>query len=561
MKVADLFAALSMKINRQSLAMAMAELKRFAGAVGGPLKRALTPQHFGRDLRNYAKLGALGAGYALVQAGKNALAFEESLVGLRVASQHTVGSLEDVKKRVLEVSNSTGVAKETVTAIARQFVQVTGDGKGAMQMLERLTRSMVAAEAPAEDIATAAAAMSQQLGLAPDQMEKAFSIVSTAGKLGKVELKDFAGMFASTGALYKQFGDSQSLRGLSAISSALQFVAQDFGTPDEAAHGLQQMMGTLIAQAGKLKKVGVDIYEKDPKTGAERLKALSQIVSEIKDKNFNASELADAIGRRKEAGLALRALMRNRDAWFAMAKQIEAANNITEDYEEQQTSSAAKARKAWTQTKNAIEAAFTPERIEIIARAVSYLARIVGGLFNILVKVGEFLGELAAKIYESWMAVADAINAAIEKVKEFFSGMGEAEKRHASINAEASRLMRQGVDPAEAYARAQKKYGNKADQLEAGEKMKLLSHLKKNRAEADLLEGTGAKLDPDYYEGAYFATPTAPAAKTVDQYTYDVGGVQINLTTSAGDPKVIAEFVKRAFETETRKATAAHGGR
>lgn len=400
MMVQELFSRLRLKVDRGSFAQGKGELGRFekqARTFGSKLKKSL-------NVGNLAKVaGIYSVGRGLQSAAKDALAFDAALTDIGIASKDSVGPLDELREKVLSVSNETGVAKEEVLALARQFVSVTGDGEGAVKAMDTFAKVMVATTSPAEDVATAAAALNQQLGLTPDQMERAFSIISEAGKRGKVELKDFAGLFATTGANFKQFADSQSVRGLTSVSSALQFVAQNFGSSSEAANGLNSLMQTLPNRAAELKKhAGVDVFNVD-ENGVKTLKSFSEIVFDIGNSKMATDPeiMSKALGQRKEAKLALSALLDNRDAWFSMARGIEHADNISEDSFRRLNSSAGKMQKRLNAMRNRIADAFSPERIDAMVTAIEKLTDALG-----------FVVDHAKEILATWIAIKAAMLAA-----------------------------------------------------------------------------------------------------------------------------------------------------
>src|SRR5262245_15920561 len=198
MTIAELFVTLGIKAD----AKAIAEIDRFLRKSEKKADLFLDRwnKKAGKFLGGAIKTGLLAAGAGLaavfVDGAKDALAFEKGLTRLDISSRGAMGSMRDVKNQILTVSRETGVAKEEILAGATAFVNLTGDGKAAKDSLMTFARVAQASGASMDDISAAAAAMNQNLKVNPAEFEKAFSILIRGGKLGAVELKDFAGLLA-----------------------------------------------------------------------------------------------------------------------------------------------------------------------------------------------------------------------------------------------------------------------------------------------------------------------------------------------------------------------------
>lgn len=604
MIIQELFTRLGVKVDRGSFKRAKDELAGLEGAVrgadgrlrdakgrflsegtagGGKKNRGgFTLGNFGlgkfsSELKNYA------AGYLGFQAARtvvnDVLDFDAALTDTIISSQHTVGSLGELRERILEVSNSTGIAKEQVLGLAHEFIVVTGDGKAAMESLEQFTRVAFASGAATEDVARTAGALSQQLNISSQDMESAFSIISEAGKRGKVELRDFATLFASTGATFKQFSGSQSREGLASVASSLQFVAQNFGTASEAATGLNQLMLNLtkLSTVNKMAAAGVQIYEVDA-NGVERLRSFSDIVADIA-----ASPLADkttllqeALGGRANAYLALKALIDNKDAWLSMTGAIKDANSITKDFDERQQSSSAKARRAFNRLKNDIAEAFTPDRVQklvkIIEKMVDVLGFVIDHLKEILltwgaIKVAQLASAQAAAAAAAANAAAGAGGAA--GAAGGASGAGTAAGA-AGGAAAASKLS--WVMPALAAGIGGFAVGSwfdKATNLSGllsgttGSEGKNAAWFEQQRARliSKTLSDMEAKAAADKLkqEAVYrqvYGNPNGPEKPTT---VNNWGGIVVN--SNASDPKEVAKHVKAEIDNHVRQAAAAAGVR
>ncbi len=571
MKVADLYAGLSLKLDHRSFHEARKQFTDLAKdyANGSVFQRRTMGSRvkgfLGRDisegLRSVRRMALVAggatavAGYAFGKAAKDALQFDDALHDFQISSDGSTIKLGELRAATIRASNATGLAKEDVLAMARQYVGVTGDADGAVKAMGQFARVAIASRAPVEDVATAAASLKQQLNIQPEQMEKAFSVLSTAGKLGKVELKDFAGLFASVGANFKQFAGSQSIKGLTEVSASLQFAAQNFGTPSEAATGLQQLMGTLIHSAEKLHKVGVDIYEKDPATGEEHLKNFSEIVGLIADnpKLKNKTLLSHVLGGRKEAKMALEALMSNRHEVAKMAHELEGADNIGKDFNARQKTGAAQIKKAWNEVKNSIFEAFTPERIEAFTTFLKAAIDVASKLVDTLMHVPGYMEFLAG---EGKVANADAQDA----FEDFAKHPGVQKAAGTKDRVAIAKMIKAGTLPGGVGGSTQE-----IENIKRGAQA-LVSQSKTQRKQ-DMEKGwgswrgfgTGDRLSPDFYGPATGPGPayddTAPAGVSIGTITVNGAGA---------DPETVANKVVKKIDERTRaeqrRATAAAGG-
>lgn len=415
MKVGELWYGLGLRPDRQTWEGARRQFRTFgrglerdANGVGQRVRNSLFGGKgkggkggglMGANVGNPFKLlaGGIGAGGAALGVGaagaaagvayKDAINFDEALTRLDIASRGAMGSLAQVRSRILGVSEVTGVAKESLLEGANSFVALTGDGKAATEAMQTFARVQKATGADMGDIASSAAAMNQQMGISAPQFEKAFSILVKGGKEGAVELKDMAGLMASLSAQFSKFSGSQGTSGLASLGAAFQITRQGFGSASEAATGLEALMGSLVQKAGDLKKKGVRVFEADGKT----LKSLDGIVNALANKGLNQTKLFDLLGR-KEAVAAFNQLTKNRQAWGNLADATMNANDVAEDYDKFNQSSAAQLQKSWNDLKITISEALSPDRVATFTRGIQGLIRVAGTLVDMLGFAESILG-------------------------------------------------------------------------------------------------------------------------------------------------------------------------
>ena len=348
-KVADIFARLGLHVDKAEFQKGRAELGRFAQGA------ETSGQRVGQALAGIQKriVGlALGVGAAMQV--RDAFAFQQGLENLDIASRGSVGALEDVRSKILAVSDATGVAKDVILAGTANFVALTGDGKAASAAMETFARVTAATGSEMSDVTGASAALIQNLGIMPDQFEKAFSVLISSGKAGAIELKEMSSLFAALTPAASKFAGGAGVGGLAKISAALQLSRQGAGSAAEAATQLEALLGAVSGTAAKrLKKEGVEVFNKDG-----TLKEFDAIVDAIQQKDFRRDKLIEIFGR-KEAVAAFESLTKVEGAWKGLTDQSLQANDLAEDYAKRQATASFKITKAWNKFKNAMTKVFT----------------------------------------------------------------------------------------------------------------------------------------------------------------------------------------------------------
>jgi hypothetical protein len=124
-KIAEIFAALGVRLEPGSVARVdkfldenVDKAARSSGKIGkhigkalGDMRRAIAPAVAGL---------AAGIGYAAVRGVDDALKFGEAVTTLKIAASGAMGSSEEMSQRFLDLSRSSGIAKEELVVSAHQ---------------------------------------------------------------------------------------------------------------------------------------------------------------------------------------------------------------------------------------------------------------------------------------------------------------------------------------------------------------------------------------------------------------------------------------------------------
>lgn len=340
MKVADLFAALRLRVDASSFKAGdrlIKGIKRDAAGLFSGMRGNI--------------LGIAGA-VGIVQTATNALNTDEALGRLNAASRQGLGDMGAFHDRILDVSDDTGILTEELTSGIAKFISLTGNVGAATKSLETFGKVNVATGATMVDIASSAAAMSQTLGILPEQFERGFAILESAGLEGAVEIKDAAGLLARLTPVTARFEGGKGLAGLASTIAALNLVRQVSGTAKQATTRLEAVLGSIVLKAKVLEKAGVSVFNVDDK-GVKTLKAAHSIIIDIANSKLvqDPTALSEALGS-KEAETAFIGLSRLKGEWNAATESALAATNVNVSFGIRTSTASFKVRKALNKVRN-----------------------------------------------------------------------------------------------------------------------------------------------------------------------------------------------------------------
>jgi TP901 family phage tail tape measure protein len=375
--------------------------RRAGGGAGGALK----------SIGNIAG-GVLGGGLAMAGIGgaasivEDVMDFERGLTRFGIATDMSDAKLAAFRGSLHEVSRASGLNREELMNGAAAYVALTGDAEGAAGGVALFAKVANATGASMADIAATAAAMKTNLRIDPKDFEAGFSALAVQGKAGAIELRDLATLLAGVAPQFAQFKGGEGAQGLAEMGAALQVIKQGFGSSAEAATGLRALMVSMNRNAGKFQQAGIKIYDRDPKTGAKRLRAFSEIVDAIANSKLakDPSLLTKAFGS-DEAKRAYDQLVLNAGMMDDLMAKASDKNAIDRDAARYQESAAGRLDKAWNGIKLQIAEAFTPERIAAFITALEHIVEMINQISN-------FLGRGAEVVSTAGSFVGDALHGA-----------------------------------------------------------------------------------------------------------------------------------------------------
>jgi TP901 family phage tail tape measure protein len=387
-------AEIEISAHSRTLGARLREARAKFGNFGAEVKKELlSGSFFGKSAAEAA--GTLGAnafgkvGGFLADQAKDAYAYQDALNRLQIAANGTPEQIAAMDVAIRSASDATGIGKAQTLAAARQYVALTGDLDGATKSIGTWARVAQASDSSISDVASTAQALRDNLKLDPSQMQAAFDVIIGQGKSGAVEMSELRNQLAVVSPLMAQFGGGASLQGLADLGATVQIVRKGFGGTEETITGVQSLMTALIKNAKQLHRAGVDVYDKDPKTGALHLKSFRAEIDAILGSQLmkDPTKLEKAFGR-VEAYRAFLQLKDNRAEFDRLADAAQYAGTTQRDLAAYTESATGRVKIAMEQAKNKIAEAFTPERIETFANAIVALTRGVAGLIDALGALG-----------------------------------------------------------------------------------------------------------------------------------------------------------------------------
>jgi len=323
------------------------------------------------------------------------LDYEKKLTRLQITADKSPETMRAFSDSVMRASNATGIARTEILDAAAAYVALTGDMDTARGSTETWAKISAATGTKVDDIAKAAAALSQQMGITSPQMEAVFSGLAAQGKAGAIELKDLGGELAQIAPQWAMFKDGKGAAGVAKLGAALQIVKRGFGgDAGETVTGLQSLLISLVQHAGDFEAAGVKVFDVD-KTGKKTMKDVFTIVENIsKSKLVKDPEAMKKAFGRVEAFRAYLQLSQNKQALEDIVRVGGNASVIQRDFDTYMQSSAGKMEGAWTRIKNAIAEALTPERIAGFASALEGIAGKLEPIVAGFGKIGAALGGL-----------------------------------------------------------------------------------------------------------------------------------------------------------------------
>lgn len=162
----------------------------------------------------------------------------------------------DLQKLAMETAQPVDKVREGLDAL----VAAGRSLPDAMAFLPAVARTAQASGAQVADIAKSADAIGSAFKIAGADMQGAFDIMATGGKLGQFELKDMARYLPSLAPAAAAIG-MEGKKGLTDLVAMLQVLRKGSGTSEEAAGSMNNILQKMSSEetTKRFKKMGVDL--------------------------------------------------------------------------------------------------------------------------------------------------------------------------------------------------------------------------------------------------------------------------------------------------------------
>lgn len=269
--------------------------------------------------------GAVVAGAAL----SKSMGFNDELQLMALTANMSAKEMQSFKDATIGAANAAGIMAEEVLAGGSSLIAAGMDAKVAEKMLTTMSRVVVANKANFEDISAATFSMNQQFGIAAEEMENAFNILSQGGKEGQFELKAMAQYLPSIGSRFKAM-KIEGMEAASAFAAGMQVMRMNAPDDSQAATMMENMLSYAVSPKGLkyAKEAGSDmkaVIEKAWASGKNPMEAYVKEMSRISG-GGDAFKLGELV-RNDEARQGLQAMIQNYKEYERIKKAAAGAEN------------------------------------------------------------------------------------------------------------------------------------------------------------------------------------------------------------------------------------------
>lgn len=345
----------------------------------------------------------------LVDQGRAVFAFNDALVRFGIAARQTPAQLEAIARAARATAAETGIDATMVLAAGRAYIDLAGAENFTTAKMNLLARAAQATGSDTKDLAGMMYQLTRSMGVTDAEMENTMGGLINQAKDGAIEAKEMAHEFAGILPLFKRFG-VVGREGTIQAGAMFQVMRDGANSAAEAGTMLQRVYAGIQSYAPRFEKEGVQVYEKvRDKLGRKVLLPFDVIFSNIQKSEAmkDPARVKKMFGRTEgwrgmllgdEATRAFGTTDGKIDQTISRLEALRRAGRedgvIMKDLGTYTESAAGRMAIAMENMKNAIAAAFTPERIEKFVGAIEGLTDKVGPLAEAIGKIGDGLGAL-----------------------------------------------------------------------------------------------------------------------------------------------------------------------
>ncbi|GEM_PF-6092163 len=280
--------------------------------------------------------GLLTVGTGLEELPKIALEQEHGIARIGVASGLSGKALRELDETIMRTTKSSNQFDDNVEHSAASLLKMQFTAEETTLMLDGIGKAATATGVPMETLANTAGVFRDRLGIAPEEMGKAFDEMAEASKRGKVTLEDMAsgmtGLASHAGLL-----GLKGPKALSQIGAALQITSRGANSSSEAVGTLQGVFDNLGKD--KITKTLQALEDMGAKGAAGSLQRYFKIIRTSKDPMLDLIQLMDRLTggdakklgtffKGKESVIAVQDLIKNVREYGELRGQIASSDGV-----------------------------------------------------------------------------------------------------------------------------------------------------------------------------------------------------------------------------------------
>ncbi len=358
-------------------------------------------------------LAAAVGGIGVVSMASDVLDLEKALTRFEIKTRKSQSDMADFRSELSEVSRASGINRAELLAGADGYVEVTGDAKGAAAAMRVFADVSNATGADMADIANVAAAMKDGLRLDPKDFKAGFSAFAAMGDEGSVGLAQAAAELPNVAAKFRDFNGGTGVGGLVELGAAFQIAASGGTSAGEAATQFEAAIGSMKRKAKEFRRYGVQIFDKDPKTGARTMRNFTAIMKDLRKSKLalDPAKLIKVTGTAEAADF-LSKMLKDMQRFEDIKRAGSDTGYIDRNAAKYLDNPAVRASKAWNNVKNKAAEIATPERIERLANATESVVSGIEDFVDGVQVAAAIMGGSDSKLFDSRiLATFDKYNA------------------------------------------------------------------------------------------------------------------------------------------------------
>lgn len=259
-----------------------------------------------------SRVGVLGSAMAAISFATpiaQAAQWDSTIRGIGITAGQSGAELERMIARTSgryeALALDVGQSSRDIAAGANTLVAAGMNPKQIDALLPTIGRVATAADAAFNDISQTAFALSDNLEVPANQMEKALATLVVAGKAGRFELADMAKYFPSLTAQMANLGVKGQMA-VTTLAAGLQVAMKGAADPAEAANNMKNFLAKLSTPEVKknFAKMGVDLTGVMQDAVAKGINPIEAVIQKVtKLTGVSAGTIQNAYATAKKAGL------------------------------------------------------------------------------------------------------------------------------------------------------------------------------------------------------------------------------------------------------------------